>query len=242
MKRRQQAGFTMIELMIALTIGLFLMGGLLTLLQNNRRTFDSQGKLAVLQDSQRLAFTMLTDVIQEAGYFPDPTLYTAAGTLLAGTPSGAPNAMAVGQAITGAASGTAQGDIITVRYTTASGDGILNCNGTANASGANTTYSNTFKVTAANQLVCVLQTGVTYLLVNNVTSLQILYGVDASSASPGADTYMTAAQVVAAAAWTSVISVRLAVTFTNPLFVSGGVGQPATITLTRVVGVMNQTG
>jgi type IV pilus assembly protein PilW len=239
MKRTPHAGFTMIELMIALTIGLFLMGGLLTLLQNNRRTFDSQSKLAVLQDSQRLAFTMLTDVIQEAGYFPDPTLYTAAGTLLAGTPSGAPGAMAVGQAMTGAASGTSQGDIITVRYTTASGDGILNCNGTSNATGANATYANTFKVNTANQLVCSRENGVTYLLVNNVYSLQILYGVDASGTSPGADTYMTAAQVTS---WPSVISVRLQLTFFNPLYVAGGTGQPQYIQLTRLVGVMNQTG
>src|SRR5450755_617135 len=117
----RQSGFTMIELMVALIIGLFLLGGLLTLVQDNRRSFSNQNQLSQLQDSERLAMTMMTDVIQAAGYFPDPTQYTAslqipaAGTMLAG------------QGMLGA-----PGDSITVRYATASGDGIVNCIGVPN--------------------------------------------------------------------------------------------------------------
>src|ERR1039458_5211994 len=96
---RGQNGFTMVELVVALAIGLFLLGGLGVLVQDNKRTFSSQNQLAQLQDSERLAMTMMTDVIQAAGYFPNPTLNTAASVLLAaGSPSGA---LAQGQAMIG---------------------------------------------------------------------------------------------------------------------------------------------
>ena len=73
--RRQaggQRGFTLIELMVTVAIALFLLGGLLTILQNMRGTYGNQQALAQLQDQQRFAMTVLTDVIQAGGYFPDP--------------------------------------------------------------------------------------------------------------------------------------------------------------------------
>ncbi len=80
LRRSEQDGFTLIELMIALLIGLFLAGGLLVLVQDNRRVFGNQNQLAQLQDSERLALSMMTDVIQMAGYFPDPTSNSAQST------------------------------------------------------------------------------------------------------------------------------------------------------------------
>src|SRR5258708_8466879 len=92
---RLQDGFTMVELMVALVIGLFLMGGLMTLLQNNRKAFSSQSLLGQLQDSERLAMTMMSGVIQQSGYFPDPSLNSPATSLAAvGT-------FAAGQGLTG---------------------------------------------------------------------------------------------------------------------------------------------
>ena len=73
---RDERGFTLIEILIALLIGLFLLGALLTIVQTNRAVFGNQNKLAQLQDGERMALTMMTDVIQSAGYFPDPTTNT----------------------------------------------------------------------------------------------------------------------------------------------------------------------
>src|ERR1700736_637832 len=56
---REQNGFSVIELMIALFIGLLLLGGLLTIVQNNRRVFGAQNQLAQLQDNERFALTMV---------------------------------------------------------------------------------------------------------------------------------------------------------------------------------------
>jgi type IV pilus assembly protein PilW len=238
----RQSGFTMVELMIALLIGLFLMGGLIGLMQSNKRAFSSQNLLSQLQDSERLAMTMLNDVIEQAGYFPDPTLNTASSTLSAS------GSWTLGQFITGIAGAAPPGDTISVRYTTANGDGILNCTGGSNTTGANATYINTFSVITTggvSQLVCTLN-GTQYPLVNNVANLSVLYGVNTSGSGNNVDTYMSTAQVVAATAWSKVISAQVTLTFTNPLVNVPGqpptAGQPTTFQIKRNISLMSQTG
>src|ERR1700733_2798806 len=190
-----QSGFTILELMIALTIGIFLLGALLIIVQTNKRVFGNQNKLAQLQDSERMAVTMMTDVIQSAGYFPDPTVNTQSSALTA------VGLFASGQSISGIHSAGAPGDQIAVRYMTAGGDNILNCSGQSNATGANALYVNSFQV-VGNQLVCTMN-GTPYNLVSGVTNLQVLYGVKANLAAVGndVDTYMSADQVTAALLW-----------------------------------------
>ncbi len=231
--------------MIALLISIFLLGALLTIVQANRAVFGDQSQLAQLQDSERMAMSMMSDVIQQAGYFPDPTSNTQAGTLAAVAP------FAVGQAISGTYTATAPGDTISVRYMTAGGDGILNCSGLPNpVGGPNTLYVNTFQVTNG-QLVCTMN-GTPYNLVSGVTNstttlgvtnLTVLYGVNTGGATAAGniDTYLNASQMTAAN-WSSVIAVQIDLTFTNPLYTAGSTTQPATITMQRVIGVMNQLG
>jgi type IV pilus assembly protein PilW len=241
MRAANQRGFTLLELMIAMTIGLFLAGALLTVVQTNKKVFVNQNQLEQMQDGQRMAMTLMTDVIQSAGYFPQPWTNTLSTTLVAS------GAFANSQAITGNFSAAAPGDSISVRYMTAPQDGILNCSGVSNTNplgGANILYVNTFSVTTTGQLQCVDQNGATYTLVSGVTNLSVLYGVKTNAAASGnnVDTYMTAAQVNAGSYWPSVISVLISLTFTNPLYTAAGQGQVPTIVIQRVVDVMNQTG
>ena len=244
LRARTQQGFTLIELMIALFIGLFLLAGLGTLVQSNKRVFLSQGKLAQLQDGERLAMSMITDVVQETGYYPSPVANTPASTMLALAQgaSGATQAMSAGQTMTGTDSATPPGDVITVRFATANNDGILNCTGTSNTTGAVYAYVNTFSVNPSGQLVC-NQNGTAYPLVAGVTNLSVLYGVNTLGTGNNVDTYMNATQVTKANAWGNVISVHIALEFSNPLYVAANPqGQPPTVTLQRQVSVMNQLG
>jgi type IV pilus assembly protein PilW len=223
--------------MVALLIGLFLLGALLIIVQTNKRVFVNQNQLAQLQDGERMALTVISDVMQSAGYFPDPTTNTLAMTLTQSLP------FAVGQSVYGVSSGTAAGDQLYVRYMTTGGDGILNCSGQSNPiGGPNTLYVNLFQV-LNGQLVCTMN-GTQYNLVSGVTNMTIQYGVKANAVAPGnnVDTYMTAAQVDAAGLWDNVIAALVQVTFTNPMYVPGQTGQPPTVSIQRVISVMNQTG
>ena len=250
----EQQGFTLIEILIALLIGVFLLAALLTIVQANRRVYGDQSQLAQLQDSERMAMTLMTEVIEMAGYYPNPTQNTSSALLQSGP-------FAQGQSITGQFSSTVPGDSISVRYVTAGSDGILNCSGLSNPNavgGANILYVNTFSV-VNGQLVCTLTSGaaapVQYNLVSGVTNattavgvggvvnLSILYGVktNAGAAGNAVDTYFNASQMTALN-WPNVISVLIELTFTNPLYTNGSTTQPQTIEIQRVAGVMNQLG
>jgi type IV pilus assembly protein PilW len=133
------------------------------------------------------------------------------------------------------------GDTVAVRYSTASGDGILNCNGSANTTGAAKVYVNVFSV-VGGQLVCTMN-GTQYPLVAGVQKLTVVYGVKTNLAvdDNNADTYLRANEMTAAN-WGNVISVKFTLTFINPLYIAAGQGQPQTLVFERVVDVMGRTG
>ena len=236
-RRGKQQGFTLIELSVAVLIGLFLLAGLLTLVQDMTRTFGAQSSMSQLQDSQRLAMTLIADVVQSAGYFPDPTI----NTLVTSFPAVAPFTTA-GQAIAGTHTAAAPGDTITVQFRTQPNDGVINCTGNTNTTGAKQIYVNQFTVDALGNLNCVLNGAAAVPLVTGVTNMQILYGVrtNLAATSNNIDSYLTATQVTATNNWSNIISVKVTLTFTNPLAATAG--QPATIPFTRVVSVMGKGG
>ena len=140
-----------------------------------------------------MAMTMMTDVIQSAGYFPQPWTSRPRQGRCTRLPSPSDSLS------TAAIAPGAPGDSISVRYMTMGQDGILNCSGQQNTApaGTNTLYINTFQV-VGTQLVCSLTAnGATtnYNLVNGVTQLSVLYGVKANAGASGnsVDTYMSAA-------------------------------------------------
>ncbi len=89
LQRRKSAraarGFTFVEIMVALALGLFLIGGLLTLVQAMRRTATNQSGMSQLQDNERMAMQLITDVVQSTGYYTSPLTNSAASAFLVGT-------------------------------------------------------------------------------------------------------------------------------------------------------------
>jgi type IV pilus assembly protein PilW len=49
-----QRGFTLIEILIALLLGVFMLAALLTIVQTNRNVYGDQNNLAQLQDNERM--------------------------------------------------------------------------------------------------------------------------------------------------------------------------------------------
>jgi type IV pilus assembly protein PilW len=239
-----QRGFTLVELMVTVGIALFLLYGLVKIVDSVRRTSLDQQSLAQLQDQQRFAITVLTDVIQAGGYFPDPKTWTPATSLPAAAPFGQ------GQPFAGTRSAAAPGDTIRVRYRTALNDGVINCTGGTNtAFNPTQIYTNFFSVSALGQLQCALGVGTPAVfaapvpLVSGVTNLTIYYGVKRNFAVTdyNVDTYLTADQMLNTD-WDNVSSVRVILTFTNPLYKGPGGGQAPTITFDRVIEVMARAG
>ncbi len=90
-------------------------------------------------------------------------------------------------------------------------------------------------------LTCALNNAAAVPLVSGIQSLKILYGVktDFTADNGAVDSYLKASEMTAAN-WNNVISVKVTLTFLNPL--AGQPNQPATIAFQRVVGVMNRAG
>lgn len=91
--RSSQAGFSLIELMVASTIGLLIMAAVLTLFLNVSRTNDEMARTNVLIENGRFAIQLLQSDIAHAGFwdsyipdFDDLTLATAPAEIPTGVP------------------------------------------------------------------------------------------------------------------------------------------------------------
>lgn len=225
---------SLIEVMVVLVIGLLILLTLFLLLFGTRQTYTTESGIAQLQDRQRLAFSMLSNVIKTAGYYPNPVTQTRLTALPVAT-----GYTAAGQVIFGVAgASTTTPDTLRVRFQTASGDSIVNCQGGTNTSGANHTYDNVFSI-SNNTLVCALGVdggvpGTPLILVPGVSNLKILYGYDA--AGSGIPTqYVPAGSVTN---WQYVYSAKVTLTFINPM--AGQAGQPNAVYATQIIQLMGQ--
>jgi type IV pilus assembly protein PilW len=243
---KRSRGFTLIELMIAVTVGLFLIAGMLVMVQSTRNAFGNQNLLAQLQDNQRLAMTFMAEVVETAGYFPDPVHNTNAVFPAVGA------TFVVGQAVTGTTGPVLPGvgDTVTIRYAAALNDDVFNCKGLKNTTLLLDVFVDKFwvnnTVPSNPVLTCTVSStainpAVDIPLVNGVQNLTVLYGVKRSIVDTGscADTYLKASQMVAPADWNAVCTINLSITFTNPIKQPG---LPLTITINRVIAVMSAAG
>lgn len=163
--KTSQQGFTLIELMISLLIGLFLMGGVISAFVVNQQTVNKKRDLDNTQEALRFSANTVSRIVRQA----DSISNTSTGTRLVVT-------------FTGAA-------------------GLKNCLGQVLA-GVQTntfTYSN-------NQFLCN-----NTALVDDITNISFLYGVDAN-----ADGYITNAEYTATPTdFTKVDSIRMSLGLTN---------------------------
>lgn len=257
--RAQEAGYSLVEMSVALAVALFLLAGLFSVLQNTRKASTSQTQIAELQDNERIALTMITGVVEAGGYYPNPDTNTISGQL----PVSGVFAQ-TGQIVYGTANPTAGlGDTLTVRYNAGANEDVIDCKGTTNAANAAAaSYVNQFLIqqdsaTTPPYLACTTDGGTTYAkLVNNVAKMEVSYGVNsaatvANTTGAAVDSYVRTADMAAAVAansvlWTNVYSVKVKLSFVNPLYAQPGQpaapGQQPTIPVTKVIGIMSRVG
>ena len=194
--KANQSGFTIVEIMIAGTLGIILMAGVIQLFVGSNRNYTLQDELAGIQEDGRFAMIFLENEIQRGGWIDDFN-------------ERVPPAVDLALSLDGVS------DSVAVSYKVPI-DGISNvdCNGANVADGY---ITNTFSVggNSGEELMCLGNgTGaVAQPLINGVKNFQVLYGVESNATCPdgAVNQYMTRDQVLAGGSNLVVVSVRVAV-------------------------------
>jgi len=91
MTRAHQSGLTLIELMIAMTLGLIMAGGVITLFTVNRHSFNRDEMVLQMQDDARQGIRELVNDLSMSGYWADlmlPATITPDASLAVGADCG----------------------------------------------------------------------------------------------------------------------------------------------------------
>lgn len=237
---KTQRGLSLVELMVALTIGLFLLLGLGTMFSAMRQTSNARNGLSALQDSERMAMVFLGSAVQGAGSFPigsSPNFNTAIleFPVAAASPPAPP--YIASQSLSGTTGATPGTDILSVRFrsnpVSSTIGAIQGCSSSITSN--NVLYTNTFRVSGGNLECTQTQNGTTTTtpMVSGVAGMTVLYGVDPGNTG-SVTAYVTASSVTN---WLAIKTVNITLQFTNPL--AGQPGQPATVPFSRTIAVMS---
>lgn len=212
---RHQAGFSLMELMIAITLGLVVLLAVGSIYVGSQQTYRVQEDNARIQEAGRYALEVLGRSIRQAGANAEMNFNKTAAALQCNVPG-------VCDAIGGAdgviVAGVASPDTLIVQFYAGmeelnSGSGLWiarDCTGGQAALG--TVVTNTFSINGTNLRCTGSVGGVPQPLVDNVVDFQVVYGIDNDlSGNPGyqsADLYVAAPT---AAQWPSVVTARVCV-------------------------------
>ena len=171
-KKQQSAGFSLVELMVSLTLGLLILGLLVTVYLNNMQTNRFQNGLLRVQENGRFAVDMLTRPIRMAGY--DDPATSAVVVPASGGIKGALLSADAPISLTDITTGT---DIIAVTFE--GGAGIRDCQGSSVPVDKVRTSQYAIQ---GSKLVCVTETDAVASLVTElaegIEDMRIRYGVD----------------------------------------------------------------
>ncbi len=167
-----QNGFSLVEMMIAMLIGLFLMGGVISVYMSSAQSSRINEELRNLQENGRFALNSIKNSIQMAGYIDsyDPS------ALVNPFPA-------------------ASNSSLTARF-----EAPADCTGTTTAGLAppdTGVAENTLSVNAAGELICTGNAGgagAPITIIEGVEQMRILYGLD-DDGDGDTDRYLTAAAV-----------------------------------------------
>lgn len=184
----KQLGLTLVELMITMLIGLFLLQGVLYVFQSSKSGYRLIEAEAAMHDSALFAIESLNNTIRMTGHNDfnnttglfDPSLLYSDIVIPAGTD---------GDVIQGSEGASGAPDTIIVYFKGAADGTSEDCLGAPVAAGA--VVRNTFSIDAvANELECDVDGGGPQPLVSGVTDMQVTWGID-NDANGEADQFVS---------------------------------------------------
>lgn len=223
--KKTQLGISLIELLIAMTIGVFLLTGIASSYISSKKTSIERDQMSLLEDNGRIALETLTKVIQHTGYssgdksllpFITQTADVASVACTDGSQSVVNTGIFTADRIVKDGAASDSDSIGVIFY----GDNNLfrDCVGGELPAACRANPSkvyNSFYVSNGN-LECVgSRVNKAHVVAEGVENIQFLYGVD-TTADNLVDRYMTATDLALAAAgnatiWKSIISVQIAI-------------------------------
>jgi type IV pilus assembly protein PilW len=254
LRRAAEHGYTLTEVMVAITLSVFLLLGLFSILQQTRNTNTTTTGLSQLQDDERVAMSIITDTIQEAGFAPDPN-GSGQGQFIVDTGAGFATQGQVISSIAHSSNGVSTGERFTMRFVLGAGNSVILCDGEQPNPASDTPFKQIFQVDYAAtgtyagtyQLICVPKDGATGVpIVNNIVSLTFQFGVNSTAASSTtasnakgpnsnsaltnygcpSDTWITTANM-GTNDWTNICAVKVDMVFVNPLYQPAGQPKPS---------------
>ncbi|MES9923543.1 MAG: PilW family protein [Candidatus Thiodiazotropha endolucinida] len=245
----RQAGFSIISLMIASAIGLFLIGGAGKIYLDSKDAFTARSAAATAAESSRFALQDLRRYLVMAGrgiieQDDSPDTYSATDNNLRTYPAVDPD-NSVASATTGIIDQDIDGNsAVAVRYAVGpppcgEGDRI-----------DNSTHTVRFYVNDESKLMCQSIETVGGLLdldnlhersmLSGVVSMRVLYGVDTDTGSAEdqiANQYLTATEVDNAGLWISVVSIRIGLVISSDTQELPNAYQPHDVERMNVLGM-----
>lgn len=200
---------TLIEIMVAMLIGLFLIGGVMNSFVSSKASSAVQEAVVEIDENSRFSMEMLASNIRLAGYKKDPWASTT--TVFPATTM----FPVAGQFTSGVEGGANQADTINIRYlgsvdSVGVVDGrVTDCEGTPIG---NVLVEQSFSI-IGSELICTINgaTPQQVMLAENVTNMQILYGEDVSG-NGSVNKFVQASSVTD---WSRIISVKIGLVFNS---------------------------
>lgn len=188
----RQTGFSLIEIMIALVLGLFVLGSILSTFIASKQTYRQQDAMSRVQENARFAVNMLSKTIRKAGYRDDANIARPFDEIF---PAAVAPFNVAGRVVFGTDS------TFSLRYEVSGDAWLQNCLGVTTASNVTETLG-----VVGGELRCT-SGAVTQPLLSGIQGIYFLYGEDTNADGYAyADRYVTAATV---ADWNKVVSVQV---------------------------------
>lgn len=228
----KQTGLSLIELLIAMLIGLFLLAGIASSYVSSKSSSVKRDQASLLEDNGRLVLEIISKSIEHTGYNPKgaplyPFILNPADVVSDTCPDGSLNVVDTGIFKTTANDATVVGDSLGVIF---HGDGSVfsDCSGGAlpmgcrlspgpvppknDDSNSSRIYNSFYVDDATKTLQCAgSRNGASQTIAEGIENIQFLYGVDTIGNDGLVDRYMNAADVAAPDQWNSVVSIQVAV-------------------------------